>query len=183
GGSRRGLARTCLNLGIVMVIAGAWHGDNWGFLIWGGLHGLALAGHRLNQAAAVRWSWLERLWQSLPGVLLAWAITQVMVFSSWLFFRLPTYRDFSFALTHLWGYPADIQFATKVYSESLGLSSLQVLMMLIGLVIASAIAYGFNRGLKLYMGWPLKLLLVPICLFLAWLLAPGESLPYIYFEF
>ncbi|MEO1126200.1 MAG: MBOAT family O-acyltransferase [Cyanobacteria bacterium J06635_15] len=183
GGSRHGLARTCLNLGIVMVIAGAWHGDNWGFLIWGGLHGLALAGHRLNQAAAVRWSWLERLWQSLPGVLLAWAITQAMVFSSWLFFRLPTYRDFSFALTHLWGYPADIQFATKVYSESLGLSSLQVLIMLIGLVIASAIAYGFNRGLKLYMGWPLKLLLVPICLFLAWLLAPGESLPYIYFEF
>ena len=183
GGSRRGLARTCLNLCIVMVIAGAWHGDNWGFLIWGGIHGIALATHRLNQAAATKWPWLDQLWQTLPGTVLAWMLTQGVVFASWLFFRLPAVRDFSFALTHLWGYSGDIQFATKVYSESLGLSIWQVFMVLSGLSVATAIAYGFSRGLKLNIGWPLKLLLIPLCLFLAWLLAPSESLPYIYFEF
>ncbi|NJL45503.1 MAG: MBOAT family protein, partial [Leptolyngbyaceae cyanobacterium SM2_3_12] len=35
GGSRQGLARTCLNLMLVMVIAGIWHGNNWGLLVWG----------------------------------------------------------------------------------------------------------------------------------------------------
>ncbi|MEM6424637.1 MAG: MBOAT family O-acyltransferase [Cyanobacteria bacterium P01_D01_bin.128] len=183
GGSRRGLGRTCLNLCIVMVIAGAWHGDNWGFLIWGGLHGLALAAHRVNQAIAAKQTWLERLWQSLPGTVLAWGLTQAMVFGSWLFFRLPDVRDFTFAVSHLWGYPADIQFATKVYSESLGLSSTQVLIVLVGLCFGSGIAYAFHRGLRLGFGWPLKLLLVPCCLYLAWLLAPGETLPYIYFDF
>ena len=35
GGSRNGLARTCLNLMLIMLIAGIWHGDRWGFIVWG----------------------------------------------------------------------------------------------------------------------------------------------------
>ncbi len=35
GGSRQGLRRTCLNLMIIMVIAGIWHGAAWGFIVWG----------------------------------------------------------------------------------------------------------------------------------------------------
>ncbi|NJN03612.1 MAG: MBOAT family protein [Leptolyngbyaceae cyanobacterium RM1_1_2] len=183
GGSRRGLERTCLNLLVVMVLAGAWHGDNWGFLIWGGIHGLALAVHRLTQALAQRWPWVERVWRSLPGILLAWLLTQLLVFGSWLFFRLPDVRGFSLALGRLWGQPADIQFATKVYSESLGLTMPEITALLLLVWLAMAIAYIFHRSFKVQLGWPVKLLLVPLCFFLSWLLAPSETLPYIYFEF
>ena len=183
GGSRRGIPRTCLNLVIVMLIAGIWHGDNWGFLIWGGLHGLALAIHRLTQAAGNRWPWLEKSWTSPPGVLAAWLLTQAMVFGSWLFFRLPEPKDFMFALGKIWGYAADVQFIEKVYIDSFGLGRPQLMLALGGLMVGIGLIYSFSRGLKLQLSWPVKLLLVPVCLFLAWLLAPSETLPYIYFDF
>ena len=39
GGSRCTLGRTCVNLMVVFLISGAWHGASWGFLAWGALHG------------------------------------------------------------------------------------------------------------------------------------------------
>ncbi len=43
GGNRHGRARTLVNVTAVMVIAGLWHGASWTFVMWGALHGLALA--------------------------------------------------------------------------------------------------------------------------------------------
>lgn len=79
GGSRRGSARTYLNIMLVFLISGFWHGAGWTFLIWGGLHGLAQV--------------LERLWgggrEKLPK-LLRWVITFAFVNVAWVFFRAPT---------------------------------------------------------------------------------------------
>lgn len=47
GGNRKGPARRYLNLAIVMLLGGLWHGANWTFVIWGGVHGALLA---LNHA-------------------------------------------------------------------------------------------------------------------------------------
>lgn len=46
GGNRNGKAMTYLNLMITMLLGGLWHGANLKFLLWGGLHGLALALHK-----------------------------------------------------------------------------------------------------------------------------------------
>ncbi|NEP18980.1 MAG: MBOAT family protein [Leptolyngbya sp. SIO4C1] len=183
GGSRRGLVRTCLNLLIVMLIAGIWHGDRWGFVVWGGLHGLALVVHRLNRSLADRWQPLQRLWASVPGLVFAWAMTQLMVFSSWLFFRLPNLQDSGWVLTHLWGHSADVQFAQKVYVDTLGLARGEIALLLSLIMALMGLFYSFHRGLKLQLSWPVKLLLIPVCLYVAWLLAPTETAPYIYFEF
>lgn len=183
GGSRQGLVRTCLNLMLVMLIAGVWHGNHWGFVIWGGIHGLALVGHRLTQALTRAWRPLLHFWQSPPGAIAGWAMTQLVVFFSWLFFRLPEPQQFTLALQKLWGVPADAQFGQKVYLESLGFTFGELALLLWGLVGLMGVAYLFNRGLKLTLSWPIKLLLLPIFCFLAWLLAPAQTLPYIYFEF
>ncbi len=42
GGNRRGGRRTALNLLLVMLLGGLWHGASWNFVLWGGMHGLAL---------------------------------------------------------------------------------------------------------------------------------------------
>ena len=42
GGNRKGTARTYLNLMITMLLGGLWHGANWTFVVWGGLHGFYL---------------------------------------------------------------------------------------------------------------------------------------------
>lgn len=43
GGNRGGRARRYLNLFITMLLGGLWHGANWTFMLWGGLHGLYLS--------------------------------------------------------------------------------------------------------------------------------------------
>ena len=61
GGSRKGLARTCLNTLIVFLISGLWHGANWTFILWGLIHGLLSCLDRLLEKAEekvfrpVRW--------------------------------------------------------------------------------------------------------------------------------
>ncbi len=40
GGSRRGLWRQCVNIAVVFALSGLWHGAEWTFLLWGGIHGL-----------------------------------------------------------------------------------------------------------------------------------------------
>lgn len=48
GGNQKGKFRMYLNLWIVFILNGLWHGDNWNFLIFGILHGLALFFERLG---------------------------------------------------------------------------------------------------------------------------------------
>lgn len=47
GGSRKGESRTYVNLMITMLLGGLWHGASWNFVIWGALHGVFLAVHKL----------------------------------------------------------------------------------------------------------------------------------------
>ncbi len=81
GGSRRGPARTLANYMAVMLLCGAWHGSDWTFVLWGGLHGLGLCAHRL---------WRTRRPGALPtplGKTLAWALTMAFVVLCWIPFR------------------------------------------------------------------------------------------------
>ena len=183
GGSRKGLARTAINLMVVMLIAGVWHGNTWGFLIWGGIHGLALVVHRFNHAITQAWKPLQTFWLKPWGIILAWATTQALVFFSWLFFRLPEPQQFTLALQKLWGVNSDLQFAQKVYVESLGLTATQLWTLLWVLVGGMGLICFVQRELKLQLNWPVKLLLVPLLLFVTWQLAPSETLSYIYFDF
>lgn len=183
GGSRQGLTRTCLNLMTVMAIAGIWHGAAWGFVVWGILHGLFLVIHRLTDMLSKQTEWLKRFWQNPLGAIAAWSVTQSAVFLAWIFFRLPNFQDSLLVFQRLWGHTADIQFAQKVYVETLQIPRLHVTLLLWGIVGGMVLIYGFSRSLKLQLNWTVKILLVPLCLFAAWLLAPNESPPYIYFDF
>lgn len=46
GGNRKGKIRTYINLILTMLLGGLWHGASWNFVVWGGLHGVALAVHK-----------------------------------------------------------------------------------------------------------------------------------------
>jgi len=53
GGNRHGRARTYLNLLLTMLLGGLWHGAAWTFVVWGALHGVALA---INRFCVERWA-------------------------------------------------------------------------------------------------------------------------------
>ncbi|HIK12827.1 MAG TPA: MBOAT family protein [Oscillatoriaceae cyanobacterium M33_DOE_052] len=183
GGGRHGLFRTCLNLLLVMLVAGIWHGAAWGFIVWGGLHGLALIVHRITDAVSDRVAALKSWWESVPGTLMAWLLVQVTVFVLWIPFRLPNLRDALWAVRHLWGHPPDPQFAEKVYSQALGMPREDVALLLLVLAVAILVSYWVERSLKLQLSWPMKILLVPSCFFAVLLFAPEDRPPYIYFDF
>ncbi|MFA6087292.1 MBOAT family protein [Mucilaginibacter sp.] len=46
GGNRQGSFKTYINIMITMLIGGLWHGANWTFVAWGGLHGLYLCAEK-----------------------------------------------------------------------------------------------------------------------------------------
>lgn len=48
GGNRKGLARTCINLMVVFLVSGLWHGAAWTFVFWGALHGAYSVASRLS---------------------------------------------------------------------------------------------------------------------------------------
>ncbi len=49
GGSRCGIVRTCINMLITFFLSGLWHGAGWLFILWGGLHGIAVTLCRLRK--------------------------------------------------------------------------------------------------------------------------------------
>lgn len=89
GGNRKGAGRTAINLAIVMLLGGLWHGASWNFVIWGGIHGLLLGSERLFGKKPF-YSGLPRFFQI--------GLTYVFVLIAWVFFRAET---FSLAMTYL----------------------------------------------------------------------------------
>ena len=78
GGNRIGPVRTYLNLMIVMLLGGLWHGAAWTFVIWGAIHGGMLVLERLRGKT----SYYERL--PRPARV---ALTFGLVSIGWIFFR------------------------------------------------------------------------------------------------
>jgi len=78
GGSRRGTARTYLNLTIVFLLCGLWHGANWTFVIWGAYHGLFLVIERIT---GLRWVADDRFYA------LRRVATLLLVVCGWVIFR------------------------------------------------------------------------------------------------
>ena len=80
GGSRKGPVVGAAALMATMLLGGLWHGAGMTFVIWGGLHGLALA---INHA------WSKAAIPLAP--VLAWAFTMLFVFIAWVLFRADSF--------------------------------------------------------------------------------------------
>jgi alginate O-acetyltransferase complex protein AlgI len=82
GGNRNGPIRTAVNLGIVMLLGGLWHGASWNFVIWGGMHGILLGSERMLGK--------KPFYAVLPRGLRI-AVTFALVLIAWVFFRAETF--------------------------------------------------------------------------------------------
>ncbi len=88
GGNRRGRLRTYANLIATMVLGGLWHGPKWTFVVWGGLHGVALA---CNRAFRERFGDVLRQTPALRVV--STVATFHFVLLAWVFFRADSFRS------------------------------------------------------------------------------------------
>lgn len=73
GGNRKGIRITYRNLMLTMLLGGLWHGSSWNFVIWGGIHGLALSLEKYLLSFKRSWSikWMGYIYV-FPVVLLSW---------------------------------------------------------------------------------------------------------------
>lgn len=76
GGNKKGIFRTYVNLWLVFLVSGLWHGDSWNFVIWGAFHGLLLVLERL---------FLSRFLEKLPGFISV-LYTFILVLFGWTLF-------------------------------------------------------------------------------------------------
>ncbi|MBN1254998.1 MAG: MBOAT family protein [Deltaproteobacteria bacterium] len=153
GGNRKGPTRQCINLMIVMAIAGLWHGAGWTFVIWGSLHGFYLT---LNHT----WQrFLQKAWRS-PKKDNWWSkrvsilITFVAVTIAWVFFRA---ENLSAAIGVLEGLVGLNGFVLPIFPETL--KSIEHLLEHLGITFASQ-PFAMHIGI----GWIL------ISLAICWLL-------------
>lgn len=76
GGNRKGAARTYLNILIVYLCSGIWHGANWTFILWGVMHGIACVLDRITKRHTEKWHPVIR-----------WLLTFTFINFTWIFFR------------------------------------------------------------------------------------------------
>ena len=93
GGNRKGSIRTYFNLLMTMLLGGLWHGAGWNFIIWGMLHGGALALHRLWHERGARAPWYQKVKDSRGWMVISLITTFHYVCFAWIFFRAPTFSE------------------------------------------------------------------------------------------
>jgi len=99
GGNRTGKLRQYLNLMITMLLGGLWHGASLNFVVWGGMHGLALALDKLKH------QWMLRLpvgFQNSKSIkLLGVLFTFHFVCFCWIFFKASSFSDAQIILSQI----------------------------------------------------------------------------------
>jgi len=179
GGNRKGPRRTYVNLMLVMLLGGLWHGAGWTFVIWGGLHGAGLA--------AEHW-WSERRDARLPGGLepqgpprgwaLAWRrlATFHFVCLGWVFFRAESLGDAFSVLGRIaagWTQAPELVSSGVALAIAVGIGAQYVPTEAFGRLMAS-----FSRRSPVVQGACLALALTVIGA-----LGPAGVAPFIYFRF
>lgn len=106
GGSRKGNMRTYLNIFVVFLLTGFWHGASWTFIVWGIYHGLILM---IERFLLLHYKW------RLSGIF-GNAVTLLLVMIGWVFFRRITMGDALIHISALFGLVnPQVQYYTPQY--------------------------------------------------------------------
>jgi len=170
GGNRINEQRTYVNLMVVMLIGGLWHGASWNFVIWGGLHGGMLAIERAQGQ--------QSLYHRIPHALRV-TVTFVIVCTTWVFFRAATFEDTWRYLKSMWGVAA-VAPGSEVIGASLFAPYHLLMFALCAIVVwAAPQTWNFTQRLSLSKAG-LCLTMLALSVMLMWTQAVN---PFLYFQF
>ncbi|PKP22987.1 MAG: MBOAT family protein [Bacteroidetes bacterium HGW-Bacteroidetes-21] len=175
GGNRKGKIRQNINLMLTMLLGGLWHGAHIRFIIWGGIHGLALVldklGKYLNPIPKK-----HKLFRRIAGLVFTFHV----VCLAWIFFRAKDMHAIQTVLTQItssWNLRL-IPEIISVYGNIFAI-----------IVIAFAIHWLPSRFKEKYRGWfirthwSLKALIAVFAIVLIYQFRTAGIQPFIYFQF
>lgn len=125
GGNRVTTTRRLLNLFVVFLVSGLWHGANWTFVIWGALHGSFYVLELITKEARSRLRAAVGL-DRLPAISTALSVitTFILVCFAWIFFRANSASDAFYIVSHaLLGWESIVT-TTDIYT-TLGIKQFQ----------------------------------------------------------
>ncbi|MBO5020997.1 MAG: MBOAT family protein [Clostridia bacterium] len=185
GGNRKGYTRKLINLFIVFLVSGLWHGAEWTFILWGLLHGIyRIVGDLTYKKREKLYARMGIDTTSRPVRMLRTAITFVLVCFAWIFFRANNTAELLMILEKLF-----TSFSASTFASELGLTLNSALIIILAIVIMilsdrklTLAKYDSPNGAKLLGGTSLYLLWA---IMFAWLilLASDGSSAFIYFQF
>jgi alginate O-acetyltransferase complex protein AlgI len=122
GGNREGWLRTYLNLFVVFVLCGLWHGAAYTFLAWGIYHGALLVIERVNR---------NTIGLALPASV-SWPLTLLLVMVGWVFFRAKSMAEAMLMLRTMTGFGS----ASMPFDLDAFITPDKVVFLLLGLAIS-----------------------------------------------
>lgn len=178
GGNRKGKLRMYLNLLITMLLGGLWHGASLRYLLWGAIHGVSLALHKLYHAVFPQYptGWQPPRWRRAVNVL----ITFHLVLFGWLFFRAP-----SMEVAGEWLSRVFTAFHPEILFDFVRGYAFVLLLMAIAMLLHFAPDKLEARAQSLVVRMPLvaqALVLVALAVII-FQLQSGEVQPFIYFRY
>lgn len=131
GGSRCSKLRTNINIMITFLISGLWHGANWTYIFWGGMHGLAqvfenLIGRKRNNK------------KSVIVKIILWLVVFAFCNLAWVFFRAESIGDALYVIKNAF---CNVQNISAYLQTNIGLSKRRLLFCLLTIIIVAIFDY------------------------------------------
>jgi len=192
GGNRTSIKKWCLNIAIVFILSGLWHGANITFIVWGLLHGFYYAFSVQTRNIREKIASLSGI-TKLPRVhsLLKGIITFTLVCFAWIFFRANSMADATYIVTHLcsgWDQPLNFsQTASRLNINTLYMKSSEFTLsvVLILLVVIFHYVQEHKNVWRIFSQRPLWLrwtVYAALCLTIM-NIGIAKEIPFIYFQF
>jgi alginate O-acetyltransferase complex protein AlgI len=168
GGSRNGVTKTIINVWIIFLISGFWHGANWTFITWGAIHALIFMPYLL------KWDKFKIFSHTPP--LAGWLITFSIVNLAWIFFRSPDVFSAVMYLKEIFNSHSSKIFSFKIWYP--------IILIIIFLILEKSIGKGqYPKIFKLehpFLRRCLLLFIIVAILFFSQITTQNE---FIYFQF
>ncbi|MCT7626486.1 MBOAT family O-acyltransferase [Aliarcobacter butzleri] len=171
GGNRKGNIKTYVNLITTFLLGGLWHGAGWTFIIWGLLHGIALAIHRL--------------WQSLGfrmNKILAWFITFNFINITWIFFRAKDFESAMKVLSSMFSFD-NVVFEIKKIFVNIGSNDSKEII--IWIIISFILVLFFSNSMEKMRNFKTnkKIVFLTVFCFIIGVLSLHKVSEFLYFNF
>lgn len=174
GGNRKG--NVYLNLFVVFLLTGIWHGANWTFMAWGILNGIFVVLERYFR---------DKNWYAKTPGIIKWLFTTTVIFFGWIIFMSPNIRS-------AFGFIKSMFTATTVipnFTWEFYLSTKTVIILVIAAIGSVLGAFKFFEKLKCFVsenqtaGAVKKLLYIGLFIISILFVVNSTYSPFLYFQF
>lgn len=153
GGNKRGFSRKCINLMIVFVVSGLWHGADWKYVMWGAIHGIFRMGEEIWAKIRMTTSssgQKKKVGSRFPPILRAIVVFIGTTFA-WIFFRANSLSDALSMISRMthpepWVHTVDAYYAAL----SVSLLNSSTMLRMYAVIVSFSLAYLLISELIIY---------------------------------